>query len=90
MKSEIIPDHPSNTIINTADEKASVALYARDGKIWLNQQQMLRDLLKLNSDYEERGNYYQICHRKLWLHANGINMEYTSKGKVLVALYAAI
>ena len=24
----------------TADGKASVALYARDGKIWLNQQQM--------------------------------------------------
>ena len=27
-------------IYNTADGKASVALYARDGKIWLNQQQM--------------------------------------------------
>ena len=23
-------------------------------------------------------NYYQICHRKLWLFANGINMESTS------------
>ena len=23
-------------------------------------------------------NYYQICHRKLWLFANGINMEHTS------------
>ena len=23
-------------------------------------------------------NYYQICHRKLWLFANGINMEQTS------------
>ena len=22
-------------------------------------------------------NYYQICHRKLWLFANGINMEHT-------------
>ena len=34
-------DQPSNIIIyNTADGKASVALYARDGKIWLNQQQM--------------------------------------------------
>lgn len=31
----------SNIIIyNTIDGKASVALYARDGKIWLNQQQM--------------------------------------------------
>ena len=31
----------SNIIIyNTTDGKASVALYARDGKIWLNQQQM--------------------------------------------------
>ena len=31
----------SNIIIyNTADGQASVALYARDGKIWLNQQQM--------------------------------------------------
>lgn len=31
----------SNIIIyNTSDGKASVALYARDGKIWLNQQQM--------------------------------------------------
>ncbi len=34
-------DRPSNIIIyNTTDGKASVALYARDGKIWLNQQQM--------------------------------------------------
>lgn len=23
-------------------------------------------------------NYYQVCHRKLWLFANGINMEQTS------------
>jgi len=23
-------------------------------------------------------NYFHICHRKLWLHANGINMEHTS------------
>jgi len=23
-------------------------------------------------------NYYQICHRKLWLFANGISMEHTS------------
>lgn len=23
-------------------------------------------------------NYYQICHRKLWLFSNGINMENTS------------
>jgi len=23
-------------------------------------------------------NYYQICHRKLWLFANGINMEHVS------------
>lgn len=23
-------------------------------------------------------NYYQICHRKLWLFANGINLEHTS------------
>jgi len=27
-------------IYRTADGRASVALYARDGKIWLNQQQM--------------------------------------------------
>ena len=34
-------NQPSNIIIyNTTDGKASVALYARDGKIWLNQQQM--------------------------------------------------
>lgn len=34
-------NQPQNIIIyNTADGKASVALYARDGKIWLNQQQM--------------------------------------------------
>ena len=34
-------DQLSNIIIyNTPDGKASVALYARDGKIWLNQQQM--------------------------------------------------
>lgn len=25
-----------------------------------------------------RINYYHICHRKLWLFANGINMEHTS------------
>lgn len=24
-------------------------------------------------------NYYQICHRKLWLFANGVNMEHTSE-----------
>ena len=34
-------NQPSNIIIyNTTDGKASVALYARDGKIWLNKQQM--------------------------------------------------
>ena len=36
-----MPNQPSNIIIyNTADGKASVALYAKDGRIWLNQQQM--------------------------------------------------
>ena len=24
-------------------------------------------------------NYYQVCKRELWLHANGINMEHTSE-----------
>ena len=34
-------DEQQNIIIyRTADGKASVALYAKDGKIWLNQQQM--------------------------------------------------
>lgn len=34
-------ENDSNIIIyNTTDGKASVALYAHDGKIWLNQQQM--------------------------------------------------
>ena len=34
-------DEQQNMIIyRTADGKASVALYAKDGKIWLNQQQM--------------------------------------------------
>ena len=33
-------DNSSIIIYNTADGKASVALYAKDGKIWLNQQQM--------------------------------------------------
>ena len=34
-------DEQQNIIIyRTADERASVALYAKDGKIWLNQQQM--------------------------------------------------
>lgn len=34
-------DDPSNIIIyRTHDGKASVALFARDGKVWLNQQQM--------------------------------------------------
>ena len=34
-------EQSSNIIIyNTIDGKASVALYAKDGKIWLNQQQM--------------------------------------------------
>ena len=34
-------DEQQNIVIyRTADGKASVALYARDGKIWLNQQQM--------------------------------------------------
>ena len=46
--------------------------------------QKLRDLFKLSSDYEAREkatqmffaetqNNYQLCHRKLWLFANGIN-----------------
>ena len=36
-----MPDQPANIIIyNTTDGKASVALYAKDGRIWLNQQQM--------------------------------------------------
>lgn len=38
---DIIPNEQSNIIIyNTIDGKASVALYAKDGKIWLNQKQM--------------------------------------------------
>ena len=37
----MMTNESSNIIIyNTTDGKASVALYARDGKIWLNQQQM--------------------------------------------------
>ena len=36
-----MPDQESNIIIyRTADGRASVALYAHDGKIWVNQQQM--------------------------------------------------
>lgn len=36
-----MPDTESNIIIyNTIDGKASVALYAKDSKIWLNQKQM--------------------------------------------------
>lgn len=36
-----MPDTPSNIIIyNTLDGKASMSLYAVDGKIWLNQMQM--------------------------------------------------
>lgn len=36
-----MPDTESNIIIyNTIDCKASVALYAKDGKIWLNKMQM--------------------------------------------------
>lgn len=39
--SDIIPNEQSNIIIyNTIDGKAAVALYAKDGKIWLNQKQM--------------------------------------------------
>ena len=34
-------DEQQNIIMyRTADGRASVALYAKDGKIWLNQQQM--------------------------------------------------
>lgn len=41
MKTKTMTNEQSNIIIyNTSDGKASVALYARDGKIWLNQQQM--------------------------------------------------
>lgn len=37
-----MPNQPSNIIIyNTADGKTSVALYAKEGRIWLNQQQMV-------------------------------------------------
>lgn len=36
-----MPESESNIIIyNTIDGKASVALYAKDGNIWLNQKQM--------------------------------------------------
>jgi len=36
-----MPESESNIIIYiTIDGKASVALYAKDGKIWLNQKQM--------------------------------------------------
>ena len=39
-------DEQQNIIIyRTADGKASVALYAKDGKIWLNQQQMARIIM---------------------------------------------
>ena len=38
-------DEQQNIIIyRTADGRASVALYAKDGKIWLNQQQMAEHL----------------------------------------------
>ena len=33
-------DQQDIIIYRTADGRASVALYAKDGKIWLNQQQM--------------------------------------------------
>ena len=33
-------DRQNIIIYRTADGRASVALYAKDGKIWLNQQQM--------------------------------------------------
>ena len=36
-----MPDQERNIMIyRTADGRASVALYAHDGKIWVNQQQM--------------------------------------------------
>lgn len=39
-------DEQQNIIIyRTADGRASVALYAKDGKIWLNQQQMAEHFL---------------------------------------------
>ena len=36
----IMSDEQNIIIYRTADGRASVALYAKDGKIWLNQQQM--------------------------------------------------
>ena len=33
-------DQPNMIIYRTADGKSSVALFAKDGKIWLSQQQM--------------------------------------------------
>jgi len=44
-KNDLVPmtndNSQSNIIIyNTIDGKASVALYAKDGKVWLNQKQM--------------------------------------------------
>ena len=33
-------NHPNIIIYRTTDGKASVALYAADGKVWLNQLQM--------------------------------------------------
>ena len=39
---------------------------------------MNNKLQTLNSITATHINYYFICHRKLWLFANGINMEHTS------------
>jgi hypothetical protein len=41
MKAEIMPNDEQNLIIyNTKDGKASVALFARDGNVWMNQGQL--------------------------------------------------
>ena len=39
-KNIAMDNHPNIIIYRTTDGKASVALYAADGKVWLNQQQM--------------------------------------------------
>jgi hypothetical protein len=67
-------DEQQNIIIyRTADGRASVALYAKDGKIWLNQQQMA----ELFATSKQTISYHIInILKEKELHENSVVKEY--------------
>ena len=66
-------DQQNIIIYRTADGRASVALYAKDGKIWLNQQQMA----ELFATSKQTISYHIInILKEKELHKNSVVKEY--------------